>query len=44
MKYKIIGACTLLLVIAAVLIVSFSMPEDNGLRYVQHREAQPKAA
>ena len=43
MKFKMIGICAVLLAIAATFIISFALPEDNGLRYIQHRDAPPKA-
>lgn len=42
MKYKIIGLSVTALVLIAVLVISFSMPEDNGKRYVEHLMAEEK--
>ena len=44
MKYKIIGLSTVALVLVAVFLISFMMPEDNGKRYHQHIEAEEKEA
>ncbi len=44
MKYKIIGMSATALVLLAVMIISFMMPEDNGKRYHQHIEAETKSA
>lgn len=43
MKYKIIGLCATAMALAAVFIISFALPEDNGKRYHQHIDAEIKA-
>ena len=43
MKYRIIGLSATALMLIAVFLVSFMMPEDNGKRYHQHTEAEIKA-
>ena len=43
MKYRIIGGTATALVLLAVFIISLLLPEDNGHRYVEHRDAPQKA-
>ena len=42
MKYKIAGLSVTALALIAVIMISFSMPEDNGRRYVEHIMAEEK--
>lgn len=42
MKYKIIGLSATALMLTAVILVSFSMPTDNGKRYIEHVMAEEK--
>ena len=42
MKYKIAGLSVTTLALIAVIMISFSMPEDNGRRYVEHIMAEEK--
>ena len=42
MKYKIIGISAFALALIAVILISFSMPEDNGKRYIQHINDEKK--
>lgn len=42
MKYKIIGLSVTALVLIAVILISQMMPEDNGIRYVEHIMAEEK--
>jgi len=41
-KYKIIGITAMALVLVAVLLISMTMPEDNGKRYIEHTMAEAK--
>ena len=36
MKYKITGLSAIALALIAIIMISFSMPEDNGTRYIEH--------
>ncbi|MBQ9986368.1 MAG: CotH kinase family protein [Oscillospiraceae bacterium] len=42
MKYKIAGLLVLALVLIAVTLISRTMPEDNGTRYIEHIMAEEK--
>ena len=42
MKYKLIGLFAAALTLIAVIIISKSMPEDNGERYIEHISAEEK--
>lgn len=42
MKYKIIGLSATALMLIAVFVISFIMPEDNGARYIEHINAEEK--
>ncbi len=42
MKYKIAGLSVTALALIAVIMISFSMPEDNGRRYIEHIMAEKK--
>lgn len=42
MKYKIIGISAMALVLVAVFVISMTMPEDNGKRYIEHTMAEAK--
>jgi len=42
LKYKIIGLSAVALVLWAVILISFLMPEDNGKRYIEHVTAEEK--
>ena len=42
MKYKLIGLSVLAAVLLAIFLISFSMPEDNGTRYIEHIMAEKK--
>lgn len=43
MKYKLIGLLQVALTLLAIFIISISMPADNGKRYIEHIDAEPKA-
>ena len=42
MKYKILGLSATALVLIAVILISKTMPEDNGTRYIEHIMAEEK--
>ncbi len=42
MKYKIIGLTVAALMLTAVILVSRTMPEENGTRYIEHIKAEEK--
>lgn len=44
MKYKILGLLTTALALVSVIIISRLMPENNGIRYIEHLNAEEKIA
>lgn len=42
MKYKLIGLSALALTLIAIFLISKSMPEDNGTRYIEHIKKEAK--
>ncbi len=42
MKYKLIGFFAVALALLLVFFVSFTMPENNGQRYIEHKVAEEK--
>ncbi len=43
MKYKLTGLSVTALALIMIIIISFSMPTDNGKRYHEHMEAEEKS-